>query len=177
MPSPWLSQVAGSREGVLPASGDRHHPHPSPSWAQAHLHPWQGVSVLSPPGAAPPSSGWPRGYREGRQLCFAAAYVRAPAPTPCAPRRAGSPWDGPRLGRPCRGGRRGRPGAPPCPWTRRPGLCPSSLSSLGSTFPVSARRAADSRQPARRGSTAAAGPRRRGCVSTSNRCAPGAPPA
>lgn len=40
-----------------------------------------------PPGTAPPSSRWPRGYREGRQLRFAAAYVRAPAPSASLPVR------------------------------------------------------------------------------------------
>lgn len=121
---------------------------PGPLLAQRHHHPGghQGTG---------------KGGSFALQLLTSARQL-PPPPSPCAPRRAGSHGDGPCLGRPCGGGSRGHPGAPPGSWTRRPGLCPPSLSSLGSTFPVSARGAADSRQPARRGSKAAAGPRRRG---------------
>lgn len=129
----------------------------------------------------------PRGGHEGTgkggsyalQLLTSARQL-PPPPSPCAPRRAGSSGDGPCLGRPCGGGSRRRPGAPrpaPRPLDKAAGTL--STEPLFAREHVSSKRARSRGFPtaARRGSKAAAGPRRRGSVSTSNRCAPGAPPA
>lgn len=68
--------MGGSRERVVPTSG-RSILLPAPLWGPGpHLHPlgaWLRPGSRPLPGEAPPPSGWPRGYREGRRARLAAA--------------------------------------------------------------------------------------------------------